>query len=60
MAGQPGLFELDERYRALSAAGEGLERLARAVDFELFGRSSTRRSGAPTAAKADGRPTMPC
>ena len=36
MAGQVGFFDLDERYRALSAAGDALERLARAVDFELF------------------------
>ena len=36
MSGQPGFFDLDERYRALSAAGDALERLARAVDFELF------------------------
>ena len=36
MAGQPGFFDLDERYRALSAAGDALERLARAVDFEQF------------------------
>ena len=36
MAGQPGFFDLDERYRSLSAAGDALERLARAVDFELF------------------------
>ena len=38
MAGQPGFFDLEERYRALSAAGDALERLARAVDFELFRR----------------------
>jgi IS5 family transposase len=36
MVGQPGFFDLDERYRALSAAGDALERLAWAVDFELF------------------------
>src|SRR5919106_422820 len=36
MAGQPGFFDLDERYAALSAAGDPLERLARVVDFELF------------------------
>jgi transposase, IS5 family len=28
MAGQPGFFDLDERYAALSAAGDPLERLA--------------------------------
>lgn len=36
MAGQAGFFDLDERYRSLSAAGDALERLARTVDFELF------------------------
>jgi IS5 family transposase len=36
MAGQPGFFDLDERYRTLSKAGDALERLAQAVDFELF------------------------
>jgi transposase, IS5 family len=45
--GQPGFFDLDERYRALSAAGDALERLVRAVDFELFRpklRSALQRS----------------
>ena len=36
MAGQPGFFDGDERLRALSAAGDPLERLARVMDFELF------------------------
>jgi hypothetical protein len=36
MAGQPGFFDADERYRALTAAGPPLEQLAGAVDFELF------------------------
>ncbi len=36
MADQPGFFDLDARYRALSAAGDPLERLAAVVDFELF------------------------
>jgi hypothetical protein len=36
MAGQPGFFDLDERYAALSSAGHPLERLAMVVDFELF------------------------
>lgn len=55
MARQPGLFDLDERYRALSAAGDPLERLAKAVDFELFraeleaalGRSDRAQGGRP-------------
>ncbi len=36
MAGQPGFFDVDRRYGALSAAGDPLERLALVVDFELF------------------------
>ncbi len=36
MSGQPGFFDAGERLRALSAAGDPLERLARAVDLELF------------------------
>lgn len=36
MAGQPGFFDAEERLRALSVAGDPLERLARAVDFEPF------------------------
>jgi IS5 family transposase len=35
-AGQPGFFDWDERLRALSAAGDPLERVAAVVDFELF------------------------
>lgn len=33
---QPGLFDLDERYAALSKRGDPLERLAGVVDFEIF------------------------
>ena len=36
MAGQPGFFDADERLKALSAAGDPLQRLAAVVDFELF------------------------
>jgi transposase, IS5 family len=36
MRGQPGWFDLDERYAVLSAAGDPLERLVAVVDFELF------------------------
>ena len=36
MAGQPGFFDRDRRYAALSAAGDPLERLALVLDFELF------------------------
>lgn len=36
MAIQPGFFDLSDRYEALSAAGDPLERLASVVDFEVF------------------------
>lgn len=36
MAGQPGFFDGEERLKALSAAGDPLERLTRVVDFEVF------------------------
>ena len=36
MTGQPGFFDAEERLQALSAKGDPLERLAAAVDFELF------------------------
>jgi IS5 family transposase len=36
MAGQPGFFDLSDRYEALSAAGDPLERLAAVIDFEVF------------------------
>ena len=55
MAGQPGFFDLDRRDAALSAAGDPLERLAAAVDVELFwgeldaalDRSDRARGGRP-------------
>lgn len=36
MPGQPGFFDLSDRYEQLSAAGDLLERLAAIVDFEVF------------------------
>jgi hypothetical protein len=36
MVGQPGFFDLSDRYAALSAAGDPLERLATVVDFKVF------------------------
>ena len=36
MSEQRGFFDLDERYAALSKAGDPLERLSRVVDFEVF------------------------
>ena len=36
MVGQAGLFDSDERLKALSAAGDPLARLAQVIDFEVF------------------------
>src|SRR5690606_28783790 len=36
MTGQPGFFDLSDRYAAPSAAGDPLERLAAVVEFEVF------------------------
>jgi hypothetical protein len=35
MAGQPGFFDQGERLKALSAAGDPLERLVQVIDFEV-------------------------
>ena len=35
MTGQPGFFDLSNRYDALSAAGDPLERLAAVVDLPV-------------------------
>lgn len=34
--GQPGFFDLDERYRRLSENGDPLVKLAALIDFEAF------------------------
>jgi IS5 family transposase len=55
MVNQPGFFDVDERYAALSAAGDPLERLSAVVDFEIFrplldavlARSDRNRGGRP-------------
>jgi IS5 family transposase len=52
---QPGFFDVDERYAALSAAGDPLERLLAVADFEIFrpvlgaalARSDRSRGGRP-------------
>jgi hypothetical protein len=36
MVGQPGFFNLSDRYAVLTAAGDPLQRLAAVVDFEVF------------------------
>ena len=34
--GQPGFFDLDERYRTLAASGDPLIRLSELIEFEVF------------------------
>lgn len=55
--GQPGLFDLDERYAALSKTGDPLERLASVVDFEMF-RSELDAALRRTDRAKGGRPPM--
>jgi transposase len=57
MAGQRGLFDLDERYAALSRTGDPLERLAAVVDFEVF-RSDLDTALARSDGSKGGRPPM--
>ena len=53
--GQPGFFDGEDRLKALSAAGDPLERLAQLIDFEVFrgdleralSRSDRARGGRP-------------
>lgn len=45
MAGQPGFFDLADRYEALIAAGDPLERPAAVVDFEVFRGQGLSRHG---------------
>ena len=55
MAGQPGFFDGDERLKALSAAGDPLERLAAVIDFEVF-RGDLERALACSDRSKGGRP----
>lgn len=55
MASQPGFFDLDERYSALSKANDPLERVSGVVDFEVF-RSSLMRALRRSDRSKGGRP----
>jgi transposase, IS5 family len=57
MSVQPGLFDLDERYAALSRTGDPLERLAAVVDFEVF-RAELDAALARSDRAKGGRPPM--
>ncbi len=55
MAEQPGFFDGDDRLKALSAAGDPLERLARVIDFEVF-RDDLERALSRSDRSKGGRP----
>ncbi len=55
--GATGLFDLDERYAALSRTGDPLERLAAVVDFEIF-RADLDAALARSDCSKGGRPPM--
>jgi len=57
MAEQRGFFDLDERYTALSAAGDPLVKLGRLIDFEMF-RSELDRALARSDGSRGGRPPL--
>ncbi len=60
MTGQPGFFDAEERLRALSAAGDPLERLAGVVDFELFRAELDAALRRSDRAKGDRPPLARC
>ena len=60
MAGRPGIFDSDERLKALLAAGDPLERLAKVVDFEGFRGELEAALSRSDRAKVGGRPMTRC
>jgi hypothetical protein len=59
MAGHAGFFDGEERLRALSAAGDPLERLAQVIDFGVLRGDLERARSRLDRAKA-GSPTTWC
>lgn len=57
MVDQRGFFDLDERYAALSKAGDPLERLSGVMDFEIFRRELDAALNRSDGSKG-GRPPM--
>ena len=53
MAGQPGFFDLSDRYEALSAAGDPLERLRRWWTSRFFAGRWWQHFGAAYGARVD-------
>jgi transposase, IS5 family len=60
MAVHPGWFDLDRRYRALSAVGDPLERLALVIDFEQFRDELDAAWCARIGPRAAARPATRC
>jgi transposase, IS5 family len=60
MAGQPGFFDGEERLKALSSAGDPLERLAQVVDFEVFRTDLETVLARSDRSKAAAHPTTQC
>ena len=56
MAKQPGFWDVEERLKEISADGDPLETLAKAVDFERF-RPILEAAGRPPGPKG-GRPVL--
>jgi transposase, IS5 family len=57
MARQPGFFDVEDRLRALSAKGDGLERIAGLVDFEMF-RAELKQAVPRSDGAKGGRPAF--
>lgn len=57
MIGQPGFFDVGDRLRELSAKGDGLERIAALVDFEMF-RPELERAVPRSDGTKGGRPAF--
>lgn len=55
MRGQAGFFDIDERFKQLSAKGDNLERLSGVVNFELF-RADLERAVPRSDGSKGGRP----
>jgi transposase, IS5 family len=56
---QPGFFDVEDRYAALSEIGDPLERLATAIDFETF-RYRLEKALKRTDGSKGGRPAYDC
>ena len=60
MAGQPGFFDGEERLKALSAAGDPLERLAQVIISKGFATIWKQHCRVRTGLKVGDRPMMRC